>query len=90
MRTLILMSICAVALGGCVESLDAPLSPTFGKAVASMDAQIIPTPVSDQPPPSSGVVGVAAIGRYEKGQVYKPASPATSSVAGMGASYVGK
>jgi hypothetical protein len=87
MRTLILMSVCAVALCGCAESLDAPLSPIFGKAVASMDAQIIPTPISDQAPSSSGAVGVAAIARYEKGQVYKPASQSTSSVS---ATYVGR
>lgn len=86
MRTLILISVCAVGLCGCAQNLDAPLSPTFGTAVASMDTQIIPTPISDVPPSSSGVVGAAAIGRYEKGQVYKPQTQNTSSVGGYSSS----
>jgi hypothetical protein len=86
MRNLILASACAVGLCGCAQSLDAPLSSNFGKAVASMDTQIIPTPISDQPPAGSGVVGAAAIGRYEKGDVYKPETQNTSNVVSYGSS----
>lgn len=86
MRTLILASVCAIGLCGCAQSIDAPLSPTFGKAVASMDTQIIPTPVSAEPPSGSGVHGTAAIGRYEKGEVYKPETQSTSTVGGYGTS----
>jgi hypothetical protein len=87
MRTLILASVAAVAaasLCGCVDSVDGPLSPTFGKAVATMDTQIIPTQVSDQAPASSGEVAAAAVGRYQKGQVYKPEAASTSTVGGYG------
>jgi hypothetical protein len=82
MRTLIIGSVCALGLGlcGCVQSVDAPMSPTFGQAVATMDTQIIPTHVSDQPPASSGEVGAAAIGRYQKDQVYKPETQSTADV----------
>ncbi len=89
MRTLILAIVAAtaaVSLCGCVDSVDAPLSPTFGKAVATMDTQIIPTQVSDQPPASSGAVGAAAVGRYQKGEVYKPEIETTSAV-GANTSY---
>jgi|GEM_PF-3477741 len=80
MRTLILISACAAALGGCAQSIDAPLSSTFGQAVASMDAQIIPAPISDLPPSSSGAVAAAAVGRYEKGEIYPPETQNTSNV----------
>jgi hypothetical protein len=90
MRNLIVISVCAAALCGCAQSLDAPMSPTFGRAVASMDAQIIPAPISEEQPPSSGARAAAAIGRYEKGEVYKPETQATSSAGAMGASYGAK
>jgi hypothetical protein len=92
MRTLIIGSVCALGLGlsGCAESLDAPLSTTFGQAVATMDTQIIPTHVSDQPPASSGEVGAAAVGRYQKGQVYRPETQATSTVGSYGGGGGGK
>ncbi|CAN7382429.1 hypothetical protein LJR225_002386 [Phenylobacterium sp. LjRoot225] len=90
MRTLILMSVCAVGLCGCAQNLDAPLSPTFGRAVASMDTQIIPTPISSEPPSGSGVHGAAAIGRYDKGQVYKPETQNTSNVTSYSSSSGGK
>jgi len=90
MRTLILISACAAALGGCAQSIDAPLSSTFGQAVATMDSQIIPAPISDLPPSSSGAVAVAAIGRYEKGEVIKPESQSTSTLSGYGAGHSGK
>lgn len=84
MRNLILVSACAAGLCGCAQSIEGPLSPTFGQAVATMDTQIIPAPISQQPPSSSGVVGTAAIGRYEKGQVYRPETQETSSIGGSG------
>lgn len=90
MRTLILASVCAIGLCGCAQSIDAPLSPTFGQAVASMDSQIIPAPVSDQPPPSSGARATAAVGRYEKGEVYRPETQNTSTLAGSTTGYSGK
>jgi hypothetical protein len=84
MRNLLFVPVCALGLSGCVHSVDAPLSPTFGKAVAAMDVQIIPTKVSDQPPASSGAVAAAAVGRYEAGRVYKPETQATSDLANYG------
>lgn len=83
MRPLILASLCA-GLCGCVQSIDAPLSPTFGQALASMDSQIIPAAVSSLPPPANGARAATAIGRLEKGQVYKPETQNTSSIAGYG------
>jgi hypothetical protein len=88
MRTLILASLCA-ALGGCIDSIDAPLSPTFGQAVASMDSQIIPAAVSSEPPPANGARAASAIGRLEKGEVYKPQTQNTSSIGGL-SGYGGK
>jgi hypothetical protein len=88
MRTLLLMSVCAAGLGGCADNVDAPLSPTFGQAVASMDTQIIPAPISDQPPASAGEVGAAAVGRYYHGQIKAPETQSTSS-GGTGMSYGG-
>jgi hypothetical protein len=82
MRTFLLVSVCAAGLCGCADSVDAPLSPTFGQAVASMDTQIIPAPISDQPPAGSGEVGVAAVGRYDHGQVKPPETQTTSSSGG--------
>ena len=89
MRTFILISASAVALSGCAQSIDAPLSTNFGQAVATMDSQIIPAQISDQPPSSSGAVAAAAVGRYEKGEVKKPETQNTSNVAISGAGYGG-
>jgi hypothetical protein len=89
MRTLILASLLAAGLSGCVQSIDAPMSPTFGQAVATMDTQIIPTAVSDQPPSTSGAVAAAALGRYEKGQVYPPETQSTSNLSGTNMGYGG-
>ncbi|HEV2530975.1 hypothetical protein [Phenylobacterium sp.] len=71
----------ASLLAGCAERLDAPLSPTFGQAVASMDAQIVPATPGDAPPEGSAARGVAAIRRYEKGQP-RPLEPASTSTQG--------
>lgn len=83
MRTLLFgLTLSAAALAGCASSVDAPMSSTFGQAVASMDSQIIaPTRISDDPPASSGARAAAAIARYEKGEVKNPAPAATSAVA---------
>ncbi|WP_395670241.1 hypothetical protein [Phenylobacterium sp.] len=83
MRPLIATLTCLLGLGGCVESIDAPMSPTFGQALASMDAQIVRSPMSDLPPESSGAVGVAATMRYQKGEVKKPETQATSATSGQ-------
>ena len=69
-----------LALGACTTPLDAPLSPTLGQAVASMDAQIIPPTGIDLPPESSGARGVAAVGRYERGRVKQPPASGTSAI----------
>ena len=90
MRTLILLSACAIGLCGCAQSLDAPMSPVFGKAVATMDTQIIPTPVSDEAPTGSGVHGTNALGRYDADKVYKPETQATSALLGATVGYSGK
>jgi hypothetical protein len=75
------MLVAAVALAGCAERLDAPLSPAFGKAVASLDAQIVPPDPSDGPADSSASRGVAAVRRYEKGQP-KPLEAAATTPQG--------
>jgi len=67
-------------LAACTTPLDAPLSPTLGQAVASMDVQIIPAPADDRPPESSGARGVAAIKRYETGRVKQPRGAGTSEI----------
>lgn len=80
MRILIL-SASAVALTACSSAaLDAPQSPTFGLAVASMQSQILATEVSDLPPESSGHRAAAAIARYEKGEVRKLDAQTTSNL----------
>lgn len=89
MRTLILASLAAIGLSGCVQSVDAPMSPTFGQAVATMDTQIIPAKVSDEPPSTSGAAAAAALGRYEKGQVYPPETQSTSSIGSANMGYGG-
>ena len=67
-------------LAGCAEHIDAPLSPTFGVAVATLDSQIVnPGPVDLRPPTSSAARGVLAIRRYEAGKVIAPAA-ATSEI----------
>ncbi|MDB5466592.1 MAG: hypothetical protein JWQ46_1354 [Phenylobacterium sp.] len=80
-----LLSLCMGATA-CANSLDAPLSPTFGQAVASLQSQIVPASVSTEPPVSSGARGAAAIQRLEKGQVMQPDYGATSALGGMGRS----
>jgi hypothetical protein len=89
MRILILASVCAAGLCGCAQSVDGPLSPIFGKAVASMDTQIIPVAVSEEQPSSSGVIGVAAVGRYEKDQKKEVETQNTSKIGGASAGYGG-
>ncbi|MCW2573913.1 MAG: hypothetical protein JWO88_3971 [Frankiales bacterium] len=79
-RPLLLVSILGL-LAGCAERLDAPLSPNFGQAVASLDAQIVPAPPTEAPPEGSAARGVAAIRRYEKGQP-RPLEPAGTSAQG--------
>ena len=86
MRTHLLIPVLAAALAGCTQSLDAsldaPMSKNLGQAVASMDSQIIPAPVSTLAPDETGARAALAIGRYEKGEVYPPLTPATSEKVG--------
>jgi len=86
MRNSIIIAATVSLLGGCAQSLDkpldTPLSENFGKAVASMDAQIIPAEVSDLPPADTGARGAAAVARYEKDQVKQPVIASTSTVGG--------
>jgi len=79
MRTLIFMSALAAGLAGCAGQVDAPLAASFGQAVATMDTQIVPAPVSDEAPVGAGVTAVAAIERYRKGEVKQPQVQATSN-----------
>jgi hypothetical protein len=89
MRPLFLIPIVA-SLAGCATPLDAPLSPRFGEAVASMQAQVIPAAISSAPPQDPGARAVAAITRLQKGEVRKPESPATSTVGAATAMAPGK
>jgi hypothetical protein len=84
MKLVALAALCAAA-GGCQTPLDAPPSPTFGQAVASMQSQIIPAEVSNEPPESSAARGVAAIERYEAGKVDPLQNTTTSNVGSQGA-----
>lgn len=69
-----------LALGGCMDRADQPLSPSLGAAVASMDAQIIdPTP-AEGIPEGSGARAAQAIRRYETGKVKPPPGPGYGSV----------
>jgi uncharacterized lipoprotein YajG len=70
----------AALLAGCATPLDTPLSPQLGQAVASMNAQIIPAAVSDEPPESSAARSAAAVRRYEQGKVKEPATTRTSGI----------
>lgn len=74
-----LAALAALLAAGCAERIDAPLSQTFGVAVASMDSQIVPAPVDPRPPVTSAARGVAAIRRYETGKVAAPVA-STSNV----------
>jgi hypothetical protein len=71
----------ALSLTACTAAMDeAP--PDFGRAVASMDSQIVPPAAdSDTPAESSGARGVEAIRRYERGEVKQPPQSATSDIA---------
>lgn len=68
------------AAAACQSPMDEPMSPTFGRAVASLDAQIIPAAPDPRPPEGSAAVGVGAIRRYEHDAVKAPPSVYTSSV----------
>jgi hypothetical protein len=74
--------ILAAALGAaaCQTPLDAPLSPTLGLAVATMQHQIVPTPVTDAPPEGSAARSAAAIDRYVRGEVTPLEQPNTSDL----------
>lgn len=77
-------------LAACSTPLDQPISPALGAAVASMNAQIIPAAVSNEPPPGSGAQAVAAVTRYETGKVKQPPAPGTSQISSeMGSSQGG-
>ena len=69
-----LLFVCA----GCSEPLQEPLSPQFGRAIASMDSEISPADPSSAPPPGSGAVGAAAVERYQTGHVIGPSSTGSS------------
>lgn len=89
MRPLLILSMCLIP-GGCATPLDAPMSPNFGQAVASMNVQIVPHQVSDLPPDSSARRSALAIERYEKGEVKKLETQATSELAIQVVPYGGK
>lgn len=67
---------------GSRDRADAPMSPTFGRALASMDNQIIdPTPAAGLPA-TSAAKAASAIGRYERGQVIQPAAASGAAASG--------
>jgi hypothetical protein len=68
-------------LTGCAERADAPLSPTFGMAVASLQAQIVPPAAVPGPAQSSAARGIVAVTRYERGQPRALETAPTSNVA---------
>lgn len=88
MKTLIILA-GGLACAACSTPLDAPLSPTFGQAVASMQSQIIPAPVSLEAPEGSGAVGAAAIARMERGERRKLETQGTSDLQAGAASSAG-
>lgn len=77
---LALLGFAGVALGACSTRLDAPLSPTLGQAVASMNAQIVPAAFSEEPPEGSAATGVGAVTRYETDKVKALPSTGTSQI----------
>jgi hypothetical protein len=77
----LLFGAAVLVLAGCSGHLDAPLSPSFGLAVASMQAQIVPPQrISDQPPETAAARAAAAIRRYEQGRPKVAETQATSAV----------
>lgn len=71
-----LLPIAAAGLGalaaGCSTPIDEPLSPAFGRAVASMDRQIIdPTPATGLPE-TSGERAATAVRNLHRGEVKEP------------------
>jgi hypothetical protein len=89
MRVLLILAASAAA-AACTTPVDGPQSSSFGVAVASMDAQIIPAAVSDLPPESSGARSVLAIARSEKGEPRKLESQTTSALTINLVPYTGK
>ncbi|MDB5448761.1 MAG: hypothetical protein JWQ97_4078 [Phenylobacterium sp.] len=74
----------AAGLAGCADRTDradAPLSATFGQAVASLQSQVIPPSPDQGATVSSAVRGAAAIRRYERGQPRPLEAAPTSSLA---------
>lgn len=78
--TLAVLAAAGAALSACHTPLDEPMNTNFGRAVASLDAQIIPAAPDPRPPESSAAAGVGAIRRLEHDQVKEPPSPYTSAV----------
>jgi hypothetical protein len=75
----------AAVAAGCsstASAVDAPLSPTFGVAVASLQAQIVPA-TTDGPLTSSAARGASAIRRYERGEPKTMGDYATSNVSSI-------
>jgi hypothetical protein len=80
MRPLAIIILCA-GICACNTPIDAPMSPTFGEAKASMNEHVIAQgPPSELPPTSSGVRAAAAIERYLRGDPKAPQAQSTSDV----------
>jgi len=79
MRSLLIVALCT-GVGACETPTDAPMSPIFGQAVASMDRQIIPVAVSDLPPEDSGARAALGIARADRGEPKQPNVQGTSSM----------
>jgi hypothetical protein len=89
MSRLRILACCAAPalLAACAERADAPLSPTFGKAVASLDAQIVPAPPpTSAPAQTSAARAIVAARRYEADKPLPPQTASTSQVGGYGPS----
>lgn len=84
MKTVALITATGAVLTGCVGSIDGPQSAAFGEGLASVRAQVVATPVSDEPPETSGQVAAAAVKRYATGKTKPVEVYATSTVGGAG------
>lgn len=77
------LTVTAAGLGGCAGSIDGPISPVFGEALASVEAQAVEVAVSDLPPETSGQAAAAAVKRYNEGKTKPVQTYATSTIGGM-------
>ncbi|WP_374471717.1 hypothetical protein [Phenylobacterium sp.] len=80
LRLAMFVTAAGLGLGACSTPLDAPLSPSFGVAAATLQSQAIPPAPDPGPRASSAARGVAAIRRYEAGEVKEAETQAASQL----------